>query len=60
MAENLSVIGIVSIGGFVADVSELGLRYVTGYIMTLGVEDFKFYEPWKDKIYKKASLKRGG
>lgn len=47
-------------GEFVADVSALGLRYVTGYIMTLGVDDFKFYEPWKDKIFKNASVKRGG
>ncbi len=46
-------------GEFVADVSELGLRYVTGFIMTLGVKDFKFYEPWKDKIFKNASVKRG-
>ncbi len=46
-------------GEFVADVSELGLRYVTGFIMTLGVENFKFYEPWKDKIFKNASVKRG-
>ena len=46
-------------GEFVADVSELGLRYVTGFIMTLGVDDFKFYEPWKDKIFKNASVKRG-
>jgi mono/diheme cytochrome c family protein len=38
-------------GEFVADVSELGLRYVTGYIMTLGVDGFKFYEPWKDEIF---------
>ncbi|MGV7222198.1 MAG: c-type cytochrome [Nitrospinales bacterium] len=47
-------------GEFVADVSELGLRYVTGYIMTLGVDGFKFYEPWKDEIFKNASAKRGG
>jgi mono/diheme cytochrome c family protein len=46
-------------GEFVADVSELGLRYVTGFIMTLGVDDFKFYEPWKDKFFKNASAKRG-
>ncbi|QPJ62336.1 MAG: cytochrome c [Candidatus Nitronauta litoralis] len=46
-------------GEFEADVSELGLRYVTGFIMTLGVKDFKFYEPWNDKYFKKASTKRG-
>lgn len=47
-------------GEFEADVSELGLRYVTGYIMTLGVEEFKFYEPWNDSYFKKADSKRGG
>jgi mono/diheme cytochrome c family protein len=46
-------------GEFVADVSQEGLRFVTGYIMTLGVNDFKFYEPWKDKFFKKASTQRG-
>lgn len=28
--------------------------------MTLGVEDFKFYKPWKDKYFKNADAKRGG
>ncbi len=46
-------------GEFVADVSQEGLRFVTGYIMTLGVDDFKFYEPWKDKFFKSTSAKRG-
>lgn len=32
---------------------------MTGFIMTLGVKDFKFYEPWNDKYFKKASTKRG-
>jgi cytochrome c len=27
--------------------------------MTLGVDDFKYYEPWKDKIFQKADAKRG-
>ncbi len=47
-------------GEFVADVSELGLRYVTGYIMTLGVENFNYYEPWNEKAFKEGSAKRGG
>ncbi len=46
-------------GEFVADVSAEGLRFITGYIMTLGVADFKFYEPWKDKFFKEASVPRG-
>jgi mono/diheme cytochrome c family protein len=27
--------------------------------MTLGVKDFKFYEPWKDKFFKNARVQRG-
>jgi mono/diheme cytochrome c family protein len=46
-------------GEFVADVSPEGLRFITGYIMTLGMESFKFYEPWKDKFFDNASAQRG-
>jgi mono/diheme cytochrome c family protein len=46
-------------GEFVADVSPEGLRFVTGYIMTLGIDDFKFYEPWKDIFFKSARADRG-
>jgi mono/diheme cytochrome c family protein len=46
-------------GEFVGDVSELGLRYVTGFIATRGLEDFPFYEPWKSKEFGQASVDRG-
>ncbi|WHZ24327.1 MAG: Cytochrome c, class I [Nitrospira sp.] len=46
-------------GEFVGDVSELGLRYVTGYIATRGWEDFPYYEPWKSEPFGHASLDRG-
>ncbi|QPJ62335.1 MAG: cytochrome c [Candidatus Nitronauta litoralis] len=46
-------------GEFVADVSELGLHYVTGFLATEGDEAFKFYEPWKSEFFKNANSKRG-
>jgi mono/diheme cytochrome c family protein len=46
-------------GEFVADVSELGLRYVTGFIATRGIEDFPFYQPWKSPEFAQASVQRG-
>jgi len=46
-------------GEFVADVSALGLHYVTGFIATEGDDSFKFYEPWKSEYFKDASSKRG-
>ena len=46
-------------GEFVADVSELGLHYVTGYLATIGDDSFKFYEPWKSEYFKNADVKRG-
>lgn len=46
-------------GEFVADVSELGLRYITGFIATQGWDDFKFYEPWTAEPFKKADVQRG-
>ena len=46
-------------GEFVADVSELGLHYVTGFLATVGDDSFKFYEPWKNEHFKNASSKRG-
>ena len=46
-------------GEFVGDVSELGLRYVTGFIATRGWNDFQFYEPWKSKEFGEASVDRG-
>ena len=46
-------------GEFVGDVSELGLRYVTGFIATRGIQDFSFHEPWKSKEFENASVERG-
>jgi mono/diheme cytochrome c family protein len=46
-------------GEFVADVSELGLRYITGFIATRGWDEFKFYEPWTADPFKKADALRG-
>ena len=47
-------------GEFVADVSELGLRYVTGYIATQGVENFPYYEPWTSSEFDHPNVERGG
>ncbi|GJL54970.1 MAG: hypothetical protein NPIRA02_21020 [Nitrospirales bacterium] len=46
-------------GEFVGDVSELGLRYVTGFIATRGVEDFPFYEPWKSAEFDHPRVENG-
>ena len=46
-------------GEYLADLSELGVRYVVGYLMTLGVEDYKYFEPWKTEHFQKADAGRG-
>ena len=46
-------------GEFLADASELGLRYIIAYVATLGVKDFQFFEPWKSKEFENASIERG-
>jgi mono/diheme cytochrome c family protein len=46
-------------GEYLADLSPLGARYIIGYLMTLGVDDFKFHEPWKEEAFKKADASRG-
>ncbi|MGB0909483.1 MAG: c-type cytochrome [Nitrospirales bacterium] len=46
-------------GEFLADATEPQLRSVIGYLMTLGVKDFKYYEPWKSKEFSTASVDRG-
>jgi len=46
-------------GEFVADVSALGLRYITGFIATRGWDEFKFYEPWTADPFKNADALRG-
>jgi len=46
-------------GEFVGDVSELGLRYVTGFIATRGVDDFPYYEPWKSDEFDHPYVENG-
>jgi len=46
-------------GEYLADLSMLGARYIIGYVMTLGVEDFKYFEPWKTDHFKNADARRG-
>ena len=46
-------------GEFLADATEPQLRSVIGYLMTLGVKDFKYYEPWKSPEFAAASGERG-
>lgn len=47
-------------GEYLADISPRKARHIIGYLMTLGVKDFKFYEPWKSEAFKNADAKRGG
>lgn len=46
-------------GEFLADATEFGLRAVVGYLMTLGVPDFKYDEPWTSQEFSDASVDRG-
>ena len=46
-------------GEFLADATEPQLRSVIGYLMTLGVEDFQYYEPWTSPEFAQASVDRG-
>ncbi len=46
-------------GEYLADLSALGGRYIVGYVMTLGVDDYKFYEPWKSEYFQKSDPERG-
>ncbi len=46
-------------GEFLADATEPQLRSVIGYLMTLGVKDFNYYEPWTSKEFSTASVDRG-
>jgi mono/diheme cytochrome c family protein len=46
-------------GEFLADATEPQLRSVIGYLMTLGVKDFKFYEPWTSQEFSQANAERG-
>jgi mono/diheme cytochrome c family protein len=46
-------------GEYLADISKRKARHLIGYLMTLGVKDFKFYEPWNSSVFKKSDTKRG-
>lgn len=46
-------------GEYLADISARKARHIIGYLMTLGVKDFKFYEPWNSAAFKKSDAKRG-
>ncbi len=46
-------------GEFLADATEPQLRSLIGYMMTLGVKDFTFYEPWTSPEFSRASVDRG-
>ena len=46
-------------GEFLADATEPQLRSLIGYLMTLGVKDFKFFEPWTSAEFAQANVERG-
>jgi mono/diheme cytochrome c family protein len=46
-------------GEFLADATEPQLRSVIGYLMTLGVKDFTYYEPWISTEFSQPSADRG-
>ncbi len=46
-------------GEFLADATEPQLRSVIGYLMTLGVKDFTYDEPWKSQEFSTANVERG-
>ena len=46
-------------GEYLADISNRKARHIIGYLMTLGVKNFKFYEPWNSAVFKKSDKKRG-
>lgn len=46
-------------GEFLADVSELGLRYIIAFLAVQGRENFPYFEPWKTKEFEQASVARG-
>ena len=46
-------------GEYIPDISERKARQLIGYLMTLGVNGLKFYEPWKSKEFKNANIDHG-
>lgn len=47
-------------GEYEADLSERKVRQVTGYILTQGVEDFRYARPWEGEAFRNADAERGG
>jgi len=46
-------------GEFLADATAPQLRAVIGFLMTQGVKDFTYYEPWTSQEFKTADVDRG-
>ena len=46
-------------GEYLADLTGRGVRHLIGYLMTLGVKNYKFYEPWESGDFKNAQAQRG-
>ena len=46
-------------GEFVGDATDFGVRALVGYVLTLGVSDFSYYEPWTSPEFTQANLDRG-
>jgi mono/diheme cytochrome c family protein len=46
-------------GEYVADLTERRVRWVTGYILSLGAEDFPFARPWEGEAFRSADAERG-
>lgn len=46
-------------GEFLADATDFGVRAIVGYLMTLGVPDFSYNEPWTSPEFAGASVDRG-
>lgn len=46
-------------GEFVGDATEFGVRALVGYVMTLGVPDFSYHEPWTGPEFTRADADRG-
>lgn len=46
-------------GEFLADATDPQLRAVIGYLMTQGVKNFQYHEPWTSAEFDRASASRG-
>lgn len=46
-------------GEYVADLTERKVRWITGYLMTLGADDFRVAHPWEADAFRNADADRG-